>query len=364
MSKRHRSNLIRLAVLAAFTFTALAWAPTVAQANDEQGHPEGYSDFKKLEKLPLEPTEAEIDSKAVAGESWGQYEMESEQLPGGFIECAVVAFGDGWNAPVSPVFGLRGRGQVLGFSALGHLPVRASSEELSSHCRGIGGKAWVVTETPLERIGKKTICKTEGKKLSECPGVEEREVVYKEFKRENTQTVPWNVEAICRDTEIEEGVFEYEGLVKVGIPDKNSKHPNFGGENTTGCKTPAELKSEEGTLRTETEAEQTTQEGEGKHGSSLELKSCYAKRGVPGDTPAGCLRVDVISPAEGFEDPFGGTFKSTFKSATGVSIPATWFQSKGEGGELQCENEGCTAFGTAGGKVTVTGNELQQLQMR
>jgi hypothetical protein len=347
-----KSLLPGLGVLA-----VLALAPAVAQASDEQGHPEGYSTEKKIEKLPLEPTEAEIDNKAVAQVGFGQIELESHQLPGSFIECVNLGFGDGWNAPVTPVFGLRGRGQILGWVASGHIPA-SPNNELSSKCRGIGGTAWALAETPLERIGKKTICTTEGKKLTECPGVEEREVVYKEFKREEHQTLPWNVELVCRDVEIEEGVFEYEGEVHIGIPNKNTKHANFGEENKTGCKTQAELKAEEGTLRTETEAEQTTQEGEGKHGSALELKSCYAKRGIPGDTPAGCIKVDIVSPKEGFEDPFGGSLRPLGKNGRPA---AEWKFSKSESGELQCENEGCTAFGVTGGSVKETGTSLQLL---
>jgi hypothetical protein len=55
---------------------ALALTSAIAQANDEQGHPEGYSDLKKIEK-PLEPTAEEIDKKAVAVVGFGQLELES-----------------------------------------------------------------------------------------------------------------------------------------------------------------------------------------------------------------------------------------------------------------------------------------------
>jgi hypothetical protein len=125
------------------------------------------------------------------------------------------------------------------------------------------------------------------------------------------------------------------------------------------------LEAEEEKLRTETAAEQTTQEGEGKHGSALELKSCYAKRGIPGDTPAGCISVDVVSPAEGFEDPFGGTLVSRWINGVSTTDPSRWFQfgERGEGGEVQCETEGCTAFGTPAGRMNVTGYQLQLLQL-
>jgi hypothetical protein len=272
-----------------------------------------------------------------------------------------LGFGDGWNAPVTPVFGLRARGQILGWTASGHIPV-SPNNELSSKCRGIGGKVWLTPETPLERIGKKTICTTEGKKLSECPGVEEREVVYKEFKRETSLTDPWSVELVCRDVEIEEGVFEYEGIVRVGVADKNSKHGNFGEENKTGRKTQAELKAEEEKLRTETEAEQTTQEGEGKHGQALELKSCYAKRGVPGDTPAGCIRFDLVSPAQGFEDPYSGSLRALGHNGSAPTAPSEWKFAKTESGQLQCENEGSTAFLVTGGSIKEMGTSVQLMQ--
>jgi hypothetical protein len=350
------------APVALVLLAALALTPA-AQANIEQGNPEVYETFKKAVPLPAEPTLAETNADAVEAVGWGDFALESQQVAGSVLECGVLAFGTGWNAKI----GSRARGQILGFTGEGHMRVgRPEHEEVSAVCRGASGKAWMTIETPLERIGKKTICTTEGKKLSECPAAEEREVVYKEFKRENEQTTPWNTEPICRATEIEEGVFEYEAVVKIGLPDKNSKHANFSEENKSPCRTQAELEAEEKKLREETEAEQTLQEAEGKHGKALELKSCYAKRGVPGDTPAGCLRINLVAPVEGVEIPLGGTLKSRWINGVSPTDPSHWFQfgNPSEGGMLQCEKEGCAAFATASGRVTAVGSELQLLQLR
>jgi hypothetical protein len=323
-------------------------------ADLEQDHPEVYSSFKKVETLPLEPTQAEIDSKAVAVIGFGQIEFESKSLPGSFIECFVMTLGDTWNAGST----LEGRGQILAISGQGHVPV-SGHEELSSKCRGVGGKAWVTDETPLEKVGKTTVCTTEGKKLSECPGVEEREVLYKEFRRESEQTTPWNVELECDAVEEEPP----ESYLKVGIADRNSKHANFGEENKSYCPEASERLAGESGERKATEAEQTTQEAEGKHGAALELRSCYAKAGIPGDTPAGCIRFDIVAPAEGFEDAFGGgPLFLRVRNGIAVASPSEVRQMERQWGELQCESEGCTAFGVATGSVKVMGTSLQLIQ--
>jgi hypothetical protein len=64
-SQQGRVKLAVFVVVAAFVPLAVLAFASAAQANDEQGHPEAYSTGKKIEKLPLEPTEAETNSKAV-----------------------------------------------------------------------------------------------------------------------------------------------------------------------------------------------------------------------------------------------------------------------------------------------------------
>jgi hypothetical protein len=195
-------------------------------------------------------------------------------------------------------------------------------------------------------------------------GCRTRDVRTARAERGREETTPWNVELVCQIEEVEELTTEESALLTIGVPDKNSKHANWDEQNKTGCKYPKELEAEEKKLREETEAEQTTQEAEGKHGQALELKSCYAKRGVPGDTPAGCIRVDIVSPAEGLEEAFGGSVRRLFYDGfSAVGVPSDL-----EGpnyGPLQCEREGCTASGgPGGGHVKLIGTSMQLVWAR
>ncbi len=280
---------------ALLALAVLAFAPAAAQANLIEGNPIIYSNGSKVE----------TEAKAVSVVGYGDIELKSEQLPGGFVECTNLGLGSSFNAG-SP---LRSKGKILTWMAAGHAPTSAH-KELSAECRGLGGKAWATDEKPLHVVESQT--------------------------KHGELTVPWNVEGICRiNTETEETT----AIVVVGVP--------------TALTAPEkEAREKRKCVEGET-AEKTEIANE-----VSEKKGCYATN----PSPEGCIGVLIIDPEISLELNYGGSLRAIGKNGTGNGLNQSKWEFKGaSGGELQCESAGCTAKGITTGVVEQQGFESVQL---
>lgn len=217
----------------------LVFAPAAAQATITEGHPEAFESGIKVGGK----------EKSAIQVGWGQIHLESAQLGSEGIECVNLGFGSGYNEG-SP---LRAYGQILSWTASGHVP-EGTHTELSSSCRphGEAAKPGSFATDELNTKAEEPI-EPKNRKL----------------------TVPWNVELTCGVREE-----EFQGIVKTGIP--NSAFP---GANT---KCPAEASE---TTETE-EIESYKAERTGK-------KGCYATN----PAPEGCIRSRSSSPEPAWKSP-------------------------------------------------------------
>ena len=124
------------------------------------------------------------ESEAIAQLVYGGVDVKSAAIPEGELECGGLALVSGWNSG-SPS---RMHGRILSWSAQGHAPT-GEHAELGAACRGGGGSAFVTDERPLAAVSAGEATR-------------------------GSETVPWNVEAICV-------VHEHEKVtvVKIGVPD-------------------------------------------------------------------------------------------------------------------------------------------------
>jgi hypothetical protein len=269
----------------------LALAPAAAQAIGlNSGTPELYTNG-------IKDTAAKVEQ---AG--YGQIKLASTQLPGGEIECVTVAFG--WsNNEGTP---LRGHGQILTWTANGHVP-EGTHTELSSKCRGLGGSGWAVDETPLGL------------------GVEVGH-------RGNKVSPPWNIIGVCGEREEERT-----GLVEIGYP--------TGAEPAVhACKTLAEEEAE-------MSAERTSHTG------------CFKEAEGAGQLePEGCINVTIVDPTASLEILYGGSLRPKWTNGAGARLDASkWTWEGASSNILFCELSGCAAPGTTTGSVKAVGFAAQQL---
>jgi hypothetical protein len=229
---------------------------------------------------------------------YGQIKLASTQLPGGEIECVNLAFGDGNNEGTP----LRGHGQVLTWTANGHIP-EGTHTELASKCRGLGGSGWAVDETPLE-AGKR------GTKVS----------------------TPWNLVGICGEREEESTT-----LVQLGYPTGEEPAAHL-------CKTLVEEEAEMSAERTGHTHCFKEAEGAGK----LE--------------PEGCVNVTIVDPTASLEILYGGSLRPKWTNGAGNGLNASkWTWEGASSNILFCELSGCAAPGTTTGTVKTVGFAAQQL---
>jgi len=270
----------------------LVFAPAAAQATITEGHPEAFESGIKVGGK----------EKSAIQVGWGQIHLESAQLGSEGIECVNLGFGSGYNEG-SP---LRAYGQILSWTASGHVP-EGTHTELSSSCRphGEAAKPGSFATDELNTKAEEPI-EPKNRKL----------------------TVPWNVELTCGVREE-----EFQGIVKTGIP--NSAFP---GANT---KCPAEASE---TTETE-EIESYKAERTGK-------KGCYATN----PAPEGCIRVTIVEPGAGLEVAYGGTLHAHGINGVHNGLSPTRWVFATTSGELQCEAPaGCVATGTTTGTVKEDG---------
>jgi hypothetical protein len=289
-----RKRLATGGIPAFLILASLAFAPAAAQANVAEGNPQLYSNGSKVE----------AESKAVAVLGYGDVELKSEQLPGGFVECTSVGIGSGFNTG-SPS---RGKGKILSYMAAGHAPA-STHKELSAECRGLGGKAWATDEKPI--------------KPESALNAKRGEL-----------TVPWNVEGICRINESEETTT----IVIVGVP-------------TTLTTAEKEAREKRKCVEAAAEPTEITNEISKKEG-------CYASN----PSPEGCIGVLVDAPEISLELNYGGSLRAVAKNGAGSGLnQSTWTFKGASSGELQCQSLGCTAKGITTGVVKQQGFESAQL---
>ena len=247
------------------------------------GHPE--------QKSNRHTTEGE--SKAVGQVGYGDFGLQNSMLPEGEIECTSLSLLSGWNSGAPA----RMHGQILSWSAAGH-DIAGTHTELSSECRGAGGKAFATDETPLAKDPK-----------------------------HGELTVPWNIEATCGEREGEKVA-----IMKIGVA-------------TGAAEAKAACESEEAE---ETEIKNEISKKEG----------CYASN----PAPAGCIGVTIVEPSTGTEVSYGGTLRArNINGAANGLDQSRWIFEGAKSGELQCQVTGCQAASTSTGEVKVQGYEAAQL---
>jgi len=221
-----------------------------------------------------------------------------------------LGFGTGYNAGTP----LRAHGQILGWSAAGHVNTgktraKLQSENItSSQCLGLGGKAWVSDERAIQPISEKEA-------------------------KHGALTTPWNVEVQCGEREGEQA-----GIIRVGVP-------------TTQTTAEKEANEKRVCVDEEEETELIAKEISAKEG-------CYKSN----PSPAGCIGVDVVDPSIGIEITYGGTLRAKGKNGAGNGLSQSlWIFEGAASGELQCQNSGCAAKGVTFGEVKEQGFQSVQL---
>ncbi len=249
---------------------------------------------------------------------FGQIHVESAQLGSEGIECVNLGLGSGWNEG-SP---LRAFGQILSWSASGHVP-EGSHAGLSSSCHpGTAGKSG-------------SYATAEANAASEENASHEVEASLRKL------SVPWNVEFYC-------GVRgeEYVGIVKIGTP--TSEFPHTG---ATNCPETPSSEAEEKEIIEVNNGEREKKEG------------CYASN----PAPEGCVGVTIVEPGAGLEVSFGGTLRAHSENGVKNGLFATsWHFEGARSGALQCEfPRGCTATGATTGSVKEFGyKNIALLQLK
>jgi hypothetical protein len=286
VSRKHLGTLV-----AAIAFVGMAVAPAAATAAEKA--PEAYANGKLLTTKPV----------PIIGV--GPISLVSETI--GEIKCTNTFYGAGWNQVVGSE--TRGVGEVEGWGTSGckgekyvkslEQSDKKAIEEKKIVCQGgypgtvIGeGKCFTVfatAELPLEVEKEEAeVCKTEGKKLSECPNSSERSVVKLDsaVKRRIAST-PWKAELIRSEREGSKVIVQRTGVHTFG----------------------------------ETGANEDAQEEKG---------TCYPKEGAkPANwkaVPTGCVIVNIVFPqipdeivfygsqeAEGVNGAKNGLFPSELK---------------------------------------------------
>jgi hypothetical protein len=230
---------------------------------------------------------------------WGTVRLTSRVLPA--IDCVNLFYGDLYNATEPGGAGnsedVRAYGEVLQWTATGHM--NAIGGELSARCRTSSFNAWAAAEPGLEK---------QYERVTIGEGTESTErLAIKQVKRE-LPSVPWNQEA--RGTEIG-GSNTF--FLTTGIAGDRTERANVEAEEAqagiptehrTGCypQPPfTEVVREPGVAEPrETE---------------LALRS----------DPKGCVRIDIISPEVGIEEPFQGTLEpKVLNGARNCLSPMKW----------------------------------------
>ncbi len=175
--------------------------PAAAQAELKKGNPELYSNG-------IEIGTGEANGLAQVG--YGNIELESAQLPGGFIECTNLGLGTGYNS--TSVTAPRAVGKILSWVAAGHAPGEVH-KELSSECRGLGGGGWATDELHIQPVSEKEATR-------------------------GAQTVPWNIEATCGTRGGEKFT-----IVRIGVPTTRTEAEVKAAE-SRACLTEAKEKTE------------------------------------------------------------------------------------------------------------------------
>jgi hypothetical protein len=179
----------------------------------------------------------EVTTTRVPVLAWGEVTVHSTVL--GKVHCVTSLFGEAWdqheNMEASkPV---RGYGEVLGLGASGceapeeiiaiEESLKRSEQEHRFETpieRPI--TVTVTAEMPLEEIHREAeLCKESTKKLTQCSSTSEREVrsMTSEFHRRSA-SLPWKMELIRGERELEEGILQKVGLHEFGESGSAREH--------------------------------------------------------------------------------------------------------------------------------------------
>jgi hypothetical protein len=225
----------------------------------------------------------------------GELLLKSGAISGGELECGWIDFESGWNESE------RAHGQILTWVGSGHVS-NGTHTELSQKCRGLGGSAWVVDESPVEGGKRGAI------------------------------TTPWNMIGLCGEREEERTA-----LIQIGYP--------------TGEEPPVRACQSAAAEKTEIAAE---------HTNHLHCSKIEEGKGLR--EPEGCVDITIVDPAAGLEVRDGGSFRPRWTNGAGNGLDASTWSFEGEvSGALSCESTGCTSPLTFSGQGKVVGFEAQQL---
>jgi hypothetical protein len=305
-------RLRRLGSLAAIATAASVGACPLGPPAQAEVPPVGYVNAVKM-------TNAHVPIVAN-----GRMQLHSTVL--GKIECVSTASAEAWNAhenneATKPE---RAYGEVLGWGSSSCTYPESIIEIPCEICRKehipLPITVTVSSEMPAEKTFRQgEICIEETKTLSQCPLASERETkaIITSYHR-RVSSLPWKVELIRGERELELGILAKIGLAEYG---------------------------ESGTA----EAQST---------------KCYPKEGTnPASferVPPGCIAVDVIFPQVPYEFAYYGTEEIWAVNGAGNGLDAShlewvapagkFFSSKGAEGEASTE-----------GKLKVSGAEAVQL---
>ena len=288
----------------------LGLTTSVAQASVKEGHPELYENGKLLVDMRLSPEREVVGDVQVLH---GQLSVEGEVLSESGVECAVGAFGSGWNEGTP----FRAFGQILNWNAAGHIPIE-EHKQLSSSCRPDSVGTYITTEDfaqSEENAGQLVLAK-------------------------RALSTPWNVEYKCGVREAADVA-----MARIGVP--SMEFPRV----ASPCPRPLleEMEAEERELieiRKESE-----------------MGPCYGAK----PRPPGCLRLDVVEPAAGSEFAFGGTlYAHVINGVHNGLTPTRWVFEGFKSGVLRCEfPEGCESEFTVSGELLQSGySDLGLVQLK
>jgi hypothetical protein len=167
----------------------------------------------------------EVTTTRVPALAWGELRLHTVVL--GRITCTASFFGEAWNQHENMEAGkpVRGYGEVLEFGASDCEDPEEIAYLEAAHKKEVEeGKiehpitVTVTVEMPLEKIQRLAeVCKESTKKLAQCSNTSEREVrsMISEFHRRGS-SLPWKVELMRGERELEEGVLQKVGLHEFG----------------------------------------------------------------------------------------------------------------------------------------------------
>jgi hypothetical protein len=286
--------------------------PAVASA--ELPPPVGYSNGTKLTTTHV---------PIIAN---GRIQLHSTVL--GKIECVNTFWAEGWNAhekneTTKPE---RAYGEVLGWGTSScTAPEEIASIEANTPFikeNHIPTPITVVasSEMPVEKTFRQgEICIEETKTLAQCPNTNEREVkVMISAYHRRVSTLPWKVELIRGERELEPGILEKIGLSEFG---------------------------EAGTAEAQT-------------------TKCYPKEGTnPASfekVPPGCVAVDIIFPQVPYEFVYYGTQEIWAVNGAGNGLDASHLEWIAPAGNF-FSSKGAEGEGSTTGKVKLSGATAVQL---